>query len=142
MMYKAEHVADMETGALLDARILPGDQGDQEGLCDKVLDLEKMLDKTFEREADSDPILSNTTDKGYYSVKELTTLNGSGIRTVTSDPIDNRNIDKLNKQERRAVRNAKRAVKSESGKKLLKRRGMYPSLTIFGGTEIRSLFKE
>jgi transposase len=125
MTYKVEHVADMDTGALLDARILPGDQGDQEGLCDKVLELEKKLDEALKREADSEPILSNTNDKGYYSVKGIMDSNAAGIRTVTSDPLDNRRIDKLSKEERKAVRNAKRAVKSKSGKALLKKRGMY-----------------
>ena len=125
MIYKVEHVADMETGALLDVRIHPGDQGDQEGLCDKVLELEKKLDEALEREADSEPILSNTNDKGYYSVKGIMDSNAAGIRTVTSDPLDNRRIEKLSKEERKAVRNAIRAVKSKSGKELLKKRGMY-----------------
>jgi transposase len=125
MIYKVEHVADMDTGALLDARILPGDQGDQEELCDKVLELEIKLDQALDREPDSEPILSNTTDKGYYSVKGITESNAAGIRTVSSDPLDRRRVDELSNEERRAVRNAKRAVESKSGKDLLKKRGMY-----------------
>jgi hypothetical protein len=44
---------------------------------------------------------------------------------VISDPIDNRRVDKLEPQRQRAVRAARRSVKSKSGKELLRRRGMH-----------------
>jgi transposase len=55
-------------------------------------------------------------------VSELQALQHEGIRTVISDPIDNRRVDKLQRAEQRAVRGAKRSVKS---KELLRRRGMH-----------------
>src|SRR4029077_13590458 len=42
-----------------------------------------------------------------------------------SDSIDNRRVDKLEPQQQRAVRAARRSVKSKSGKALLRRRGMH-----------------
>jgi hypothetical protein len=58
-------------------------------------------------------------------VDELQTLQQEGIRTVISDPVDQRRVDKLEPQEQRAVRAARRSVKSQSGKELLRRRGMH-----------------
>lgn len=52
-------------------------------------------------------------------------LQQEGIRTVISDPIDNRRVDKLEPQAQRAVRAARRSVKSKSGKELLRCRGMH-----------------
>ena len=52
-------------------------------------------------------------------------LQSEGIRTVIADPIDNRRLDKLEPEERRAVLAARRSVKSKSGKELLRRRGMH-----------------
>jgi hypothetical protein len=58
-------------------------------------------------------------------VEELQALQQEGIRTVISDPIDSRRMDKLEPQQQRAVRAAQRSVKSKLGKALLRRRGMH-----------------
>ena len=56
---------------------------------------------------------------------ELEALQQEGIGTVIRDPVDHRRVDKLEPQEQRAVRAARRSVKSKSGKELLRRRGMH-----------------
>ncbi|MGA7834997.1 MAG: transposase, partial [Acidimicrobiales bacterium] len=48
-----------------------------------------------------------------------------GIRTVISDPVKNRRLDKLSAQDAKAVSAARRSARSESGKQLLKKRGMH-----------------
>ena len=65
------------------------------------------------------------SDKGYYAVSQLQALQHEGIRTVIADPIDNRRLDKLEAGEKGAVLAAARSVKSNSGKELLRRRGMH-----------------
>ncbi|HEY0433752.1 MAG TPA: transposase [Chitinophagaceae bacterium] len=52
-------------------------------------------------------------------------LQAEGIRTVIADPIDNRRLDKLQPEQKKAVQAARRSVKSKSGKALLRRRGMH-----------------
>jgi hypothetical protein len=52
-------------------------------------------------------------------------LQAEGIRTVISDPVKNRKLEKLDKEEARVVRKAKRSACSKSGKVLLRRRGMH-----------------
>ena len=56
---------------------------------------------------------------------ELQALQQEDIRTVIADPIDNRRLDKLETDQKKAVQAARRTVKSKSGKDLLRRRGMH-----------------
>jgi len=58
-------------------------------------------------------------------VSELQALQQEGIRTVISDPLDHRRVDKREPAEQRVVRAARRSVKSKSGQDLLRRRGMH-----------------
>ena len=58
-------------------------------------------------------------------MSELQALQREGIRTILSDPIDNRRLDKLEPEQKKAVLAARRSVKSKSGKELLRRRGMH-----------------
>ena len=74
---------------------------------------------------DAETVEVATMDKGYYKVDELLRLQQAGIKTVVADPTLNRNLDKLSKDERRAVHAALRAAKAKYGKALTRRRGMY-----------------
>ena len=66
-----------------------------------------------------------TADKGYYCVAELEAIQESGIKTVISDPLNNRRLDKLEPGQRAVVRRARRSARSGYGKALLRRRGMH-----------------
>ena len=66
-----------------------------------------------------------TSDKGYYAVSEVEALQREEIKTVMVDPVENRRLDKLEPEQRKAVETARRSVKSKRGKKLLRRRGMH-----------------
>lgn len=123
MVYKPEHVADLDTGAILDVDVRPGDEHDTENLKERIIAAEERVN-----EALGEPktrVLFNTlvTDKGFYKVGELVKLQGWGIQTIISDPIDNRRLDRLEEKERAAVLTAERLVQSDEGKQLLGRRG-------------------
>ncbi len=125
MIYKPEAVVDLDTGAIVQADVHPGDQADHQEMATRVLEAQQSINQANGDKPDSLTVTSVTSDKGYYSVSELQALQQEDIRTVISDPIDNRRVDKLNAQEQRAVRAAKRSVRSKSGKELLRRRGMH-----------------
>jgi transposase len=125
MIYKPEAVVDLDTGAIVHAEVQPGDHADHSEMATPILEAQQTINQVSGQKADTLTIASVTSDKGYYSVSELQALQKEGIRTVISDPIDNRRVDKLEKAEQRAVRGAKRSVKSKSGKDLLRRRGMH-----------------
>ena len=125
MIYKPEVAVDLDTGAIVQAEVRPGDQADHKEMATRVLEAQQTINEASGEKPDRLTIQSVTSDKGYYAVSELQTLQQEGIRTVISDPIDNRRVDKLEPEEQRAVRAAKRSVQSQSGKGLLQRRGMH-----------------
>ena len=125
MIYKPEHVVDLDTGAILQAEVRLGDEADPQELALHVLQAQGNINQAQDLPADSLTIQSATADKGYYAVTEMSLLQQEGIRTVISDPIKNRKLEKLSPEEAKAVRQARRSVRSKSGKKLLKQRGMH-----------------
>lgn len=125
MIYKPEAVVDLDTGAIVQAEVHLGDQADHREMATRVLEAQQTLNQASGDQVDALTVTSVTSDKGYYLVNELQALQQEGIRTVISDPIDNRRVDKLPKEEQRAVQAARRSVQSKSGKDLLRRRGMH-----------------
>lgn len=125
MIYKPEAVVDLDTGAIVQAEVHPGDQADHKEMATRVLEAQQTINQAGQKPLDTLTITSITSDKGYYAVGELETLQHEAIRTVICDPIDNRRMDKLEAQQQRVVRAARRSVKSKSGKGLLRRRGMH-----------------
>lgn len=125
LIYKPEAVVDLDTGAIVQADVHPGDEADHKEMATRVLAAQQTINQACEQPPDTLTVTSITSDKGYYAVSELAALQQEGIRTVISDPIDNRHVDKLEPQRQQAVRAARRSVKSKSGKELLRRRGMH-----------------
>ena len=125
MIYKPEHTVDLETGAIVQAEVRLGHEADAKDLAAHVLQAQENINQAQDRPADALTIQSTTADKGYHAVGELIPLQQEGIRTVISDPVKNRQFENLSPQQARAVRQARRSAHSESGKKLLKKRGMH-----------------
>lgn len=125
MIYKPEAVVDLDTGAIVQADVHPGDQADHKEMGTRVLEAQQTINQACAQPLDRLTVTSVTSDKGYYAVDQLGVLQNEGIRTVISDPIANRRVDKLESPQQRAVRAARRSVQSKSGKELLRRRGMH-----------------
>ena len=125
MIYKPEAVVDLDTGAIVQAQVHPGDQADHKEMATRVLEAQQSINQATGEKLDTLTVNSVTSDKGYYAVNELQALQQEDIRTVIADPIDNRRLDKLEPDQKKAVQAARRSVKSTSGKNLLRRRGMH-----------------
>ena len=125
MIYKPEHTVDLDTGAVLHAEVRLGHEADQKDLAVHVLQAQANINQAQGQPADSLTIRSATADKGYHAAGEMGRLQQEGSRTVISDPVKNRNLDKLTQDEVKVVRAAKRSAGSKSGKQLLKQRGMH-----------------
>jgi hypothetical protein len=102
-----------------------GHEADQKDLSLHVLQAQENINQAQDSAADDLTIQSATADKGYHLVAEMKPLQAEGIRTVISDPVTNRNLEKLDQAEAQVVRQAKRSACSKSGKALLRRRGMH-----------------
>lgn len=125
MIYKPEAVVDLDTGAIVQAQVHVGDQADHKEMAARVLEAQQSINKATGEKLDTLTVNSVTSDKGYYAVNELQALQQEDIRTVIADPIDNRRLDKLETDQKKAVQAARRSTKSKSGKDLLCRRGMH-----------------
>lgn len=131
MLYKPQNVVDLDTGAILHAEVREADKGDTEGLSECIVETAALVEvirgesiSRGEKPAPA-PVQTMTADKGYFSVSELAAIQECGIKTIVSDPIANRRLDRLEPEDRLAVQRAHRSTRSKYGKALLRRRGMH-----------------
>ena len=125
MIHKPETVVDLDTGAITNAQVLPGDHADARDASTRILEAQENINQARGEKQNLLTVETATADKGYFETTEIKALQAEGIKTVISDPVVNRRIDKLENQDLRAVKAARRSVKSNYGKALLKRRGMH-----------------
>jgi len=127
MIYKPEHVSDLESGAVVQVEVRPGDAGDNDQtLCERVMAAVGTLSETMPEVALEELGSELCADEGYFAIGPIAELQACGVRTVIGDPLEaKRKREKLNEEEGVAWRRAKRAVKSPSGKALLRQRGQH-----------------
>lgn len=123
MIYKPEHVVDLETGAIVDADVRPGDEHDTQDLTERVLAAEVRMLVALGEPNDTERAEVLAADKGYFKLEEIALLQGVGIETAVSDPQSQRRLDKLSQMDRAALEAARCSVTTDTGKALLKRRG-------------------
>lgn len=122
MIYKPEHVVDLETGAIVDADVRPGDEHDTAELASRVVEIEARMNRALGEPENTQCAETVTADMGYFKVEEIAQLQDLEFETVIRDPLSNRRIDKLTDTERGALETAYRSVTSPSGEALLKLR--------------------
>jgi transposase len=126
MIYKPEHVVDLETGAIVAAEVRAGDAADTEQLPERLVEAGVTCAQVMPEVPVEKLVQSATADKGYFALAQIAQLQQLGIRTVISDgQAARRRCAQLTKQERAVLKRAQRAVLSKSGKKLLRRRGQH-----------------
>jgi transposase len=125
MIYKPQTVVDLDTGAIVGAEMLPGDQADNQEVATAILEAQQNINEARGQEPREMTVETTTADKGYYAVGQLQELQREKIKTVICDPINNRRLDKLEPDEQRAVKAAKRSTRSRYGKELLSKRGQH-----------------
>lgn len=122
MIYKPEHVIDLETGAIVDADVRPGDEHDTEDLTDRLLCAEARMNQGLGDSTDTERMEVVAGDKGYFKLQEIALLQELGVQTVVSDPQLNRRLDRLTTGDRAALEAARCAVRSDLGKQLARAR--------------------
>jgi transposase len=124
MIYKPEHVSDLESGAIIDVEVRPGDAADNDpSMAQRVL---AAVGTLMEVAPDANPEkLAQTVvaDEGYFVLEQIAELQRCGMRTVIADPQASRRRSELPKEDRRTLRRARAATRSSSGKALLRKRG-------------------
>jgi transposase len=123
MVYKPEHVSDLESGAIVRVEVRSGDAGDTEGMSGRVMDAVQLVAEALPEEKHGQIAHSVCADEGYFAVAEVAALQEAECRVVIGDPQAERRRPDAPEKEKRTLRKARCAVKSESGKALLRRRG-------------------
>jgi hypothetical protein len=116
-------VSDLESGAIVRAEVRLGDEGDTEDLSERVADTIGILMQVCGEEKVDTLVQELAADEGYFALPEIASLQAMNVRTVISDPSEGRRRADLPEEDRKVLRRAKRALKSASGKALLRRRG-------------------
>ena len=132
LTYKAEHVVDLETGAIIAAEIHPADEGDTktgpeslDQACQVLSDLTDQVESYEQRRAEV------IGDKGYHSGELLAGLESCGWRTYISEPHRPRRrwrnrkgeLTEEKEAEQKAVYANRRRIRGNRGKELLRFRG-------------------
>src|SRR5262245_32684968 len=125
MIDKPEHVTDLESGAIVQAEVLEGDHADTEALSERIATAVEVVNRIVANEEDG-VVRSLTADKGYFAIEEIAQIQEFDIRTVIGDAhAARRRKQGLAAPLRKALHRAVSAVKSHSGKALLRQRGMH-----------------
>lgn len=124
MVYKPEHVTDLESGAIVAATVRCGDEGDTGGLAERTLAAGATLSRVCEDPKQERVLGSLTADEGYFAVEEVGCLQAERVRVIVGDPhASKRKPEKQDGIVRGVLWRARRAVRSKSGKALLRKRG-------------------
>lgn len=125
MVYKPEHITDLESGVIVRAEVRPGDAADNdETLCERVVESIATLSEVAPEVPLEKLGAELCADEGYFALGQIAELQQCGVRTVIADPqADRRKPERLEADQRRALRRARCATRSQSGKALLRKRG-------------------
>jgi len=123
LAYKAEHVVDLKTEAILAAEIHPGDAADTATLTDSLQQAQQNVDAT-----ESGRLIEKAAaDKGYHkaeTIEECGELGLLGVKTYIPQPRSphRRRWKDKTREQRRAVTNNRRRTERDYGRRLQRRR--------------------
>jgi transposase len=125
MVYKPEHISDLESGAIIHAEVRAGDAADNDPtLKARLMTARTTLKKVLPKAQRSQAMSEVCADEGYFATEPIAQLQQAGIRTIIGDPQQaRRKKENQSRREKRALHRAKCAVRSASGKALLRKRG-------------------
>jgi transposase len=126
LAHKAEHVVDLETGALLGVSLHGADQGDTRTIVPSVEAAFAQVAEAIETTGEALPeglFEEVVADKGYHGNQCVQDLQELGLRTYVSEPERGRRKWQEHPEARQAVYANRRRVKGERGKRMQRLRG-------------------
>jgi transposase len=125
MVYKPEHISDLESGAIIHAEVRAADAADNDAtLKARLMKARATLKKVLPKKERAKAMSEVCADEGYFATEQIASLQQAGVRTIIGDPQQaRRKKENQSRRQKRALRRAKRAVSSASGKALLRKRG-------------------
>ena len=120
LAHKAEHVVDLETGAIVGVTVQDADDGDTTTSIETLIEAAEQVEAV---RPDGDGIEEIVGDKGYHSNQSLVDLEAVGVRSYISEPDRGRRNWTKNSAARDAVYRNRRRIRGVRGKRLLRQRG-------------------
>lgn len=122
LAYKAEHVVDLETEAVLAASIRPADEADVDTMVDSVMEAQTNLSEAGIKVEIEEAV----ADKGYHATDTLELADSLSIRTYIPEPKrkgnGQRNWQGVAEEKRQAVLNNRRRTRRARSKRLQRKR--------------------
>lgn len=133
LAHKAEHAADLDTGAVVAVTIRPADEGDPTSMMETLAQAgEYIAEVAWEVNSevageivDSDGPANVVADKGYHSNHTLVGMKQVQVRSYVSEPDRGRRRWAERAEARDAVYGNRRRIRGEHGQALLRRRGEF-----------------
>jgi transposase len=131
LLYKPEHVVDLDTGAIIEVAVLPGDEADGAALVERIADAEERVREAAgegsepETEPATEPpsVALVTADMGYFKREALGGLQACGVATAIPDPAEPRRMDHYSLDDQIVIMRANRLTASVRGRAALQKRG-------------------
>jgi len=120
LAHKAEHVVDLETGAIVGVTVQDADDGDTTTCVETLIEAAEQVEAV---RPDGEGIEEIVGDKGYHSNQSLVDLEAVGLRSYISEPDRGRRAWKKNSKARGAVYRNRRRTRGPRGLRLLRLRG-------------------
>ena len=120
LAHKAEHAADLETGAVVGVTVQAADTGDTTSMIETLIMAAEQLEVV---QPDGAGLKEVVGDKGYHSNRTLTDLKALGLRSYISEPDRGRRCWKGRSKARDAVYGNRRRIRGARGRRLLRCRG-------------------
>jgi transposase len=125
MVYKPEHISDLDSGAIIAAEVRTADAADNDATLKKrLLKARATLKAVLPQQKRPTAMSEVCADEGYFVLEQIAQLQEAGVRTVISDPFaSRRRQERQSKRQKRVLWRAHCAVRSKRGKALLRKRG-------------------
>jgi transposase len=123
LAHKAEHVVDLDTGALIAVTLQGPDIGDTTSLQTTLISAAEQIEAVRPSDNPDAAIAEVVADKGYHSNDTMTDLRALDIRTYVSEPNRGRRRWTEAPDAKVAVYANRRRIRGVRGKRLLRRRG-------------------
>jgi transposase len=123
LAHKAEHVVDLDTGAIVTVTVQGADVGDTTSVQETLIAAAEQIEAVRPPDNPGAQIEELVADKGYHSNETMTDLRALEIRTYVSEPDRGRRQWAEAPEAKTAVYRNRRRIRGARGKRLLRRRG-------------------
>jgi transposase len=120
LAHKAEHVVDLETGAIVGVTVQDADDGDTQSSIETLITAAEHIEAVRPNGHGLQEVVG---DKGYHSNQALVDLEAVGVRSYISEPDRGRRNWKKKPAARAAVYRNRRRIRGPRGLRLLRLRG-------------------